>query len=383
MVRDLAQTQHKSRGGSMRKVSKTFLVFVVCVSLIIPVIAQERPDDSTTGIPLSDESLGQTAGRRTGQADARLEWQRQAWGVVTPAFRSHAMKEGKNHSDKKNAPGPKWVNIGPTGADYEQNGSFTGHVRDSGRARTILPHPTNADIVYFLTSGGGLWRTNNWTSPQHGVDAAHRRPADHRRRLGGVRQEPEHALPRPRRSVRSDPRRRLDGEVEERRQQLVADDRARHRRLRARRQGRHQHQSRHRPRGDEQRPVPLGRRRRHVRRRSDVRRHVRLEHRAHERGLARFGAAVSGRERRPAVRPGDHALPLDRSRRDVGADHERRQRLLRSTAARRSASPCRATAWSTPTRARQTDAADARRLPLGGRRPDLGRQRRQLDQDPD
>ena len=38
-------------------------------------------------------------------------------------------------------------------------------MRDSGRARTILPHPTNADIVYFLTSGGGLWRTNNWSSP--------------------------------------------------------------------------------------------------------------------------------------------------------------------------------------------------------------------------
>ena len=33
-----------------------------------------------------------------------------------------------------------------------------------GRARTILPHPTDPNIVYFLTSGGGLWRTNNWTS---------------------------------------------------------------------------------------------------------------------------------------------------------------------------------------------------------------------------
>ena len=73
---------------------------------------------------------------------------------------------GKDHSDKKNARGPKWVSIGPAGADYEQNGSFTGHVRDSGRARTVLPHPTNADIVYVLTAGGGLWRTNNWNSPE-------------------------------------------------------------------------------------------------------------------------------------------------------------------------------------------------------------------------
>ena len=45
-----------------------------------------------------------------------------------------------------------------------QNGSFTGHVRDSGRARTILPNPTDPEIVYFLTSGGGLWRTDNWSS---------------------------------------------------------------------------------------------------------------------------------------------------------------------------------------------------------------------------
>ena len=96
---------------------------------------------------------------------ARLQWERETWGVVSPEFRSLAIKEGKRHNDKKNAPGPKWVPIGPTGADYEQNGSFTGHVRDSGRARAILPHPTNPDVVYVLTSGGGLWRTNNWSSP--------------------------------------------------------------------------------------------------------------------------------------------------------------------------------------------------------------------------
>ena len=113
--------------------------------------AQEDPDAKATGVEQDDPS-------------ARLEAQRIAWGTVTATFRANALKEGKKHSDKKNGPGPKWVGIGPTGADYEQNGSFTGHVRDSGRARTILPHPTNPDIVYFLTSGGGLWRTNNWTS---------------------------------------------------------------------------------------------------------------------------------------------------------------------------------------------------------------------------
>ena len=124
----------------------------------------QRPPDSTAVDNAqqvrdpSDQDVEQDDPR------ARREWQRQAWGVVTPAFRALALREGKDHSDKKNASGPKWVNIGPEGADYEQNGSFTGHENDSGRARAILPHPTNPDIVYFLTSGGGLWRTNNWTS---------------------------------------------------------------------------------------------------------------------------------------------------------------------------------------------------------------------------
>ena len=126
------------------------------------------PDDDTATVPTVREE-GEKQGEAEAEQDdptARLEWQRKAWGVVTPAFRQSAIKEGTKHGNKKNAKGPKWVSIGPAGAEYEQNGSFTGHVRDSGRARTILPHPTNPDIVYMLTSGGGLWRTNNWQSEQ-------------------------------------------------------------------------------------------------------------------------------------------------------------------------------------------------------------------------
>jgi photosystem II stability/assembly factor-like uncharacterized protein len=59
---------------------------------------------------------------------------------------------------------PTWVPIGPADAEYEQNGGFAGRVRDSGRARKILPHPTDANTLYFLTSGGGLWVSNNFLS---------------------------------------------------------------------------------------------------------------------------------------------------------------------------------------------------------------------------
>ena len=119
-------------------------------------------------VPLTYAQEEQESAKETGvdrdDATARLEWERDTWGVVSSQFRANVIQQANLHNAKKNAPGPKWVNIGPTGADYEQNGSFTGHVRDSGRARTILPHPEDPEIVYFLSSGGGLWRTNNWSA---------------------------------------------------------------------------------------------------------------------------------------------------------------------------------------------------------------------------
>jgi hypothetical protein len=103
---------------------------------------------------------------------ARLEWRLKTRGIPTVASKQHLMQlwqaQSANMSSSPaaiSAPsGPQWVPIGPTGADYEQNGPLTGFVRDSGRVRTILPHPTDPDTVYLLTAGGGLWVTNNFTA---------------------------------------------------------------------------------------------------------------------------------------------------------------------------------------------------------------------------
>lgn len=57
---------------------------------------------------------------------------------------------------------PSWRSIGPTQAKYETN-EVTLQVSDSGRVRTILPHPTDPDTLYVLTSGGGLWKTTTFT----------------------------------------------------------------------------------------------------------------------------------------------------------------------------------------------------------------------------
>ena len=60
------------------------------------------------------------------------------------------------------APGiPIWTSLGPTKSNHIQNGVLV-TVTDSGRARTILPHPTDPNTMYFLTSSGGLWKTTNF-----------------------------------------------------------------------------------------------------------------------------------------------------------------------------------------------------------------------------
>jgi photosystem II stability/assembly factor-like uncharacterized protein len=57
---------------------------------------------------------------------------------------------------------PVWQSIGPTRDRYTYN-DVTLRVIDSGRVAGILVHPTNPDTAYVLTSGGGLWKTTQFT----------------------------------------------------------------------------------------------------------------------------------------------------------------------------------------------------------------------------
>jgi len=61
---------------------------------------------------------------------------------------------------------PSWKSLGPTSDEFIQN-SVTLTEIDSGRLRTILPHPTDPDTVYVLSAEGGLWKTTNFRSPNH------------------------------------------------------------------------------------------------------------------------------------------------------------------------------------------------------------------------
>jgi hypothetical protein len=56
-----------------------------------------------------------------------------------------------------------FVNLGPTRADYAVNGGRYTEI-DSGRARRILAHPTDPDVLYLATAGGGVWKTYTATA---------------------------------------------------------------------------------------------------------------------------------------------------------------------------------------------------------------------------
>ena len=66
------------------------------------------------------------------------------------------------------AAGTTWVPLGPNRASFAQNGTLTLLKVDSGRLKGILPDTADAtgNTVYVLASGGGLWKSTNFQSPE-------------------------------------------------------------------------------------------------------------------------------------------------------------------------------------------------------------------------
>jgi hypothetical protein len=160
----------------------------LCVFVLLPAlgIAQEIKPDGPADSPLLRErarahrAQKQERGPDRDDPTTRMYWQRLINGIPTREFKQQLFRLREERGARERAArlaqqgrapdpstivavSPAWVPIGPTGADYEQN-FFTLNERDSGRARTILPHPNDPDTLYFLTSGGGLWVTHNFTA---------------------------------------------------------------------------------------------------------------------------------------------------------------------------------------------------------------------------
>ncbi|MDB5907277.1 MAG: hypothetical protein JWP34_1391 [Massilia sp.] len=104
----------------------------------------------------------------------RLEWQKARYGAALPADFSQRMAQEFNRQRStypQLAPGaaapagvPAWQSIGPTRANKTENGIKLSKT-DSGRLRTIMPHPTDPNTVYVLSSSGGIWKTSNFEAP--------------------------------------------------------------------------------------------------------------------------------------------------------------------------------------------------------------------------
>ncbi len=128
-------------------------------------ISQHQPAVRLTGedVPIKDDPGG------------RIEWMREVMGgALTPEFMEAMMKA----ADEQIAlygpagrgaiqvpPGRAWTNIGPDRSNWIQNGLQV-QESDTGRVRTFLVHPTNPDVLYVLTSSGGLWKTTNFSQPR-------------------------------------------------------------------------------------------------------------------------------------------------------------------------------------------------------------------------
>jgi len=151
-----------------------------------PIEMMRAPEDTRLILedgPRTWPPVGPKGTAITDNARLRAEAMRQWWGEWTPEFRAFlqntAASERGRHLNLmpkgagdaiRQAAAPAvgtWINIGPTKADVIKNGATSLAKTDSGRPRTILVDPTNSQVLYLCTAGGGVWKTSNggtsWT----------------------------------------------------------------------------------------------------------------------------------------------------------------------------------------------------------------------------
>jgi hypothetical protein len=126
------------------------------------------------GEPEQDDPIGRTRVRHSEDGARTPEIQLQILRETEAEALKYGLKGGGRSSALRVA-GSAWVNIGPTTADLEINGGTYNKV-DSGRARKVLVDPRNANIVYFATSGGGVWKTYDALAPIGATAGPHWQP---------------------------------------------------------------------------------------------------------------------------------------------------------------------------------------------------------------
>ena len=128
------------------------LALVLCLATAPALRAQEK-DDATARVRARDLMYG------TPSVETQLRTLQEAakeaakWGIgTTPGRRSAAPVQTAGA-----VPAGTWINVGPGGG--AQLSPLVQTASDTGRMRKIVPHPTDPDILYAATSGGGVWKT--------------------------------------------------------------------------------------------------------------------------------------------------------------------------------------------------------------------------------
>ncbi|MCP3143185.1 WD40/YVTN/BNR-like repeat-containing protein [Pyxidicoccus xibeiensis] len=144
-----------------------------------PVLAGEK-DDPNGRRRAMDEWYNESYGKQYGKQKKGGPWsaafrkhmnqaaakERETYSSLLPGTSSPILPAG-DPSASLAATGTTWVNIGPTKANYAQNGGTILNKTDTGRVRDIIIDPTNASTLYIAFSGGGVWKSTDagatWT----------------------------------------------------------------------------------------------------------------------------------------------------------------------------------------------------------------------------
>jgi len=119
-------------------------------------------EDEDDGFPEADDAVARAAAKRALEEgeftpEARFRMLQIARRERVRAGRTLVREEAAQALSAATSNGV-WVNLGPTRSDVQFNGVVF-QAQDSGRVRSIVPHPTEPGILYLATAGGGVWKT--------------------------------------------------------------------------------------------------------------------------------------------------------------------------------------------------------------------------------
>jgi photosystem II stability/assembly factor-like uncharacterized protein len=117
---------------------------------------------------LGDASEVEPLDRMAAQRALRGEYQNEDFkrNAIAELARKRALYASQAAGASAPAGVPVWKSIGPTRDRFLQNGVTLTKVIDSGRVANVLAAGDDANTVYVLTSGGGLWKTDRFAEDE-------------------------------------------------------------------------------------------------------------------------------------------------------------------------------------------------------------------------